>query len=98
MPWNVTVCAHIGGLAFECCWRAEPELWPTVCLNSFVSREAFAAWLPPFGVPLSYAIAVGYVFTDTGDKFFKAYKEADKELGSMAGLDSAVDTGKWVCC
>lgn len=56
--------------------------------------EAFAAWLPPFGVPLSYAIAVGYVFTDTGDKFFKAYKKADKELGSMAGLNSTVDTGK----
>jgi hypothetical protein len=24
--------------------------------------EAFAAWLPPFGVPLSYCIALGYAF------------------------------------
>lgn len=56
--------------------------------------EAFAAWLPAFGVPLSYAIAVGYVFTDTGDKFFKAYKKADKELSSMSNPGAGVDTGK----
>eukprot|EP00803_Ostreobium_quekettii_P004551 evm.model.scf_248EXC.10 EVM.evm.TU.scf_248EXC.10 scf_248EXC:58347-59829(-) len=54
--------------------------------------EAFAAWLPPFGVPLSYAIAIGYVFTDTGDKFFKALKKAEKELGNAQ--DNDVDVGK----
>lgn len=54
--------------------------------------EAFAAWLPPFGVPLSYAIAIGYVFTDTGDKFFKALKKAEKELGDIQ--DDNVDVGK----
>lgn len=50
-------------------------------------REAFAAWLPPGGVPLSYAVAVGYVLVDTGDKGYKAAKTAEQELDSIPELD-----------
>jgi fission process protein 1 len=39
-----------------------------------------AAWLPPFGVPLSYAVAIGYVLVDTADKTIKAYAAANAEL------------------
>lgn len=55
-------------------------------------REAFAAWLPAFGVPLSYAVAIGYVLVDTADKGLKAYANAKKELDSKASLHPEVDT------
>lgn len=56
--------------------------------------EAFAAWLPAFGVPLSYAVAIAYVLVDTGDKGLKAYAGAKKELEnkSYKGLHPDVDT------
>jgi len=73
--------------------------------------EAFAAWLFPGGVPLSYAIAVGYVLFDTRDKGIKAYSEAKSELQSsyttqngnvntqrltsLLGVERAIDTVVW---
>lgn len=59
-------------------------------------REAFAAWLPAFGVPLSYAVAIGYVLVDTADKGLKAYAGAKKELEdkSYKGLHPNVDAPK----
>jgi len=73
--------------------------------------EAFAAWLFPGGVPLSYAIAVGYVLFDTRDKGIKAYNEAKSELKSgdatlngnvntqrltsLLGVERAIDTVVW---
>lgn len=56
--------------------------------------EAFGAWLPFYGVPLSYAIAVAYVFTDTGDKGVKAWKKADKELSQMKDSKKDLDVSK----
>ena len=58
-------------------------------------REAFAAWLPPFGVPLSYAIAISYVLVDTYDKGQRAYKAAEQELGSRPSLHPEVNTGRY---
>ena len=55
-------------------------------------REAFAAWLPFWGVPFSYAVAISYVFVDTADKGVKAYKLARSELDANAALHSEVDT------
>ena len=43
-------------------------------------REAFAAWLPVGGVPLSYAVAIAYVLVDTYDKGHAAYLQAGIEL------------------
>ncbi len=57
-------------------------------------REAFAAWLPPLGVPLSYAVAISYVLVDTYDKGQRAYSSAEKELGSRASLHPEVNTGR----
>ncbi|GMH32869.1 hypothetical protein BSKO_00703 [Bryopsis sp. KO-2023] len=56
--------------------------------------EAFAAWLPVGGVPLSYAVAIGYVLVDTGDKGFKAYDKASTELKEMSDPSSGTDNGK----
>lgn len=58
-------------------------------------REAFAAWLPAYGVPLSYAVAIGYVLVDTADKGSKAYANAKKELDSKASLHPEVDTPRY---
>ena len=71
--------------------------------------EAFAAWLPPFGVPLSYAVAIGYVIVDTVDKGLKAYSNAGieleagvtrpdvdvKKLQLLLSLERATDTIVW---
>ena len=46
--------------------------------------EAFAAWIPPFGVPFSYGVAISYVLVDTLDKGLAAYREAQAELGGSA--------------
>lgn len=56
--------------------------------------EAFAAWLPVGGVPLSYAVAIGYVLVDTGDKGLKAYAKAGEELSGMGELHPEVDASK----
>ena len=55
-------------------------------------REAFAAWLPFWGVPFSYAVAISYVLVDTADKGVKAYQLARSELDANAALHSEVDT------
>lgn len=56
------------------------------------TSEAFAAWLPPFGVPLSYAVAIGYVLVDTADKTIKAHARATRELDGVTRPD--VDVGR----
>jgi hypothetical protein len=53
-------------------------------------REAFAAWLPFWGVPFSYAVAIAYVLVDTADKGTKAYKSARKELSENKDLSPEV--------
>lgn len=60
-----------------------------------MSREAFAAWLPLGGVPASYAVAVGYVITDTIDKGFKAYAQACEELEGNESLPSEVNSARY---
>lgn len=73
--------------------------------------EAFAAWLPPGGVPLSYAAAILYVVADTYDKTTLAYGKAGRQLG-RSSLDTrltpslqrlvaggiAIDTLVWQLC
>lgn len=61
-----------------------------------MSREAFAAWLPLGGVPASYAVAVGYVVTDTIDKGFKAYAQAREELEGNESLPIEVNSARYV--
>ncbi|KAK9815841.1 hypothetical protein WJX72_010606 [[Myrmecia] bisecta] len=55
--------------------------------------EAFAAWLPPGGVPFSYAVAIAYVLVDTLDKGLQAQKQAARQLG-RADLPDRVDGAK----
>jgi len=50
--------------------------------------EAFAAWLPPFGVPATYGVAAVYVLADTFDKAIKANKEKGVKEGVIVGLDT----------
>lgn len=50
--------------------------------------EAFAAWLPPFGVPATYGVAAVYVLADTFDKAIKANKEKGMKEGVIVGLDT----------
>ena len=38
--------------------------------------EAFGAWLPVYGVPASYAVAIAYVLVDTYDKAAAAHRKA----------------------
>lgn len=57
--------------------------------------EAFAAWLFPGGVPLSYAVAIGYVLFDTADKYNKTSKDAQAKLTSRL-LPPSVDVTKLV--
>ena len=58
-------------------------------------REAFAAWLPVGGVPLSYAVAVSYVLFDTRDKGVKAYRKASSELKkNQTETNGTVNTGR----
>ncbi len=61
-----------------------------------LNSEAFAAWLPAFGVPASYAVAITYVLVDTVDKGIKAYAAAKKELDDKASLHPDVDTPRCV--
>ena len=54
--------------------------------------EAFAAWLPAFGVPLSYAVAVAYVLVDTVDKALAAQRDATSQLSrSTSDSNAAAD-------
>eukprot|EP01025_Chloroclados_australasicus_P054883 TRINITY_DN655_c0_g3_i1.p1 TRINITY_DN655_c0_g3~~TRINITY_DN655_c0_g3_i1.p1 ORF type:complete len:498 (+),score=67.77 TRINITY_DN655_c0_g3_i1:110-1603(+) len=53
--------------------------------------EAFAAWLPPGGVPLSYAVAIAYVLTDTFDKGRKAIQVASKDLTQQSPTNEGVN-------
>jgi fission process protein 1 len=48
--------------------------------------EAFAAWLFPGGVPLSYGIAIAYVLFDTADKYASTRAAAQARLG-VTGAD-----------
>jgi mitochondrial fission process protein 1 len=57
--------------------------------------EAFAAWLFPGGVTLSYAVAIGYVLFDTVDKYNKTLKDAEEKLTTRS-LPSSVDVSKLV--
>ena len=71
--------------------------------------EAFAAWLFPGGVPLSYAVAIGYVVFDTADKYQKTLKDADTKLSTrpipdevdvphlvkVIGAERGIDTLIW---
>lgn len=71
--------------------------------------EAFAAWLFNGGVPLSYAIAIGYVLFDTVDKYNKTLYDATSKLCSrdlppsvdvtklsyFIGLERGIDTLIW---
>ena len=63
----------------------------------FAAREAFAAWLPFWGVPFSYGVAISYVLVDTADKGIKAYQLARSELGGNATLHPEVDTPRCAC-
>lgn len=45
--------------------------------------EAFAAWLPVFGVPASYGVAIMYVMVDTYDKTMKAHSEAKSSISNV---------------
>ena len=60
-------------------------------------REAFAAWLPFWGVPFSYGVAISYVLVDTADKGIKAYQLARSELDANASLHPEVDTPRYTC-
>lgn len=55
--------------------------------------EAFAAWLFNGGVPLSYAVAIGYVLFDTVDKYNKTLEDARQKL-SARKLPADVDLDK----
>lgn len=71
--------------------------------------EAFAAWLPFYGVPASYGVAILYVLVDTFDKTIRANQQARehaKEAPQGAGVnmpqivslltsERAVDTLLW---
>ncbi|CAL6389959.1 predicted protein [Bathycoccus prasinos] len=50
--------------------------------------EAFAAWLPPLGVPATYGVAAVYVLADTFDKAIKANREKGMKEGVIVGLDT----------
>ena len=62
-----------------------------------LGREAFAAWLPFWGVPFSYAVAVSYVLVDTADKGRKAFEEAQQELDVNNRVSSDVNTKRCWC-
>lgn len=51
--------------------------------------ESFAAFLPSWGVPASYAVAATYVMMDTVDKTKKKYDETDDmEEASKVAIDT----------
>ena len=83
---NIFSYMHSLGTQQHLLWHAFKEV--TTCL----AREAFGAWLPFWGVPASYAVAIGYVLTDTADKGNKAYKEAKFALTGNDKLHPEVNT------
>ena len=60
-------------------------------------REAFAAWLPIGGVPLSYAVAIAYVLVDTYDKGHMAYLSAGVELADEGRQHPDLNLPRWGC-
>lgn len=77
-----------------------PRQHATGCIqawNVLAHREAFAAWLPFWGVPFSYGVAISYVLVDTADKGIKAYQLARSELDANASLHPEVDTPRYTC-
>eukprot|EP00890_Picochlorum_soloecismus_P001234 jgi/Picsp_1/2110/NSC_05575-R1_mitochondrial protein 18 kda len=52
--------------------------------------EAFASWLFPGGVTLSYTVAVSYVLFDTWDKYKKTLEDAQRKI-SNENLPETVD-------
>lgn len=52
--------------------------------------QSFVAWLPLWGVPASYAVAITYVLVDTYDKYSRAKGDASRELDSI-DLDSSIN-------
>ncbi|KAK9822783.1 hypothetical protein WJX74_008577 [Apatococcus lobatus] len=76
--------------------KRQPGQFPDVRYLGYANEcgEAFAAWLPLWGVPASYAVAVGYVVTDTIDKGFKAYAQASEELEGNESLPSEVNAAR----
>lgn len=62
--------------------------------HDLIPREAFAAWIPGWGVPLSYGVAIAYVLVDTVDKGLKAFREAEAELNVLT-LNPAVDAPRY---
>ena len=71
------VLRHLQRLAFEIYGKYANEC-----------GEAFAAWLPPFGVPATYGVAALCVLADTFDKAIKANKEKGMKEGVIVGLDT----------
>merc|ERR1711966_186299 len=58
--------------------------------------EAFAAFLPGWGVPASYGVAALYVFADTFDKGKRASEvEPDEDNKAKRGAIVALDTLTW---
>jgi mitochondrial fission process protein 1 len=70
------------GVSFDQSYDGSPAFDPLrdgplrYCGYANEMGEAFAAWLPPLGVPASYAIAILYVLVDTYDKASAAHRQA----------------------
>jgi len=63
--------------------------------------EAFAVYLPPFGVPATYAVAAAYVLADTVDKTLRAYHLGGVlQVGPRMRVAAAtcVETLSWQLC
>lgn len=96
--------AHLAGWIISQHWCGDRHPIVAVIIKQFdtlragferraaFDREAFGAWLPIWGVPASYAVAIGYVLTDTADKGNKAYKEARLALVGNDKLHPEVNT------
>lgn len=58
--------------------------------------EAFAAWIPIWGVPATYGIAATYVMMDTVDKGFKRWQKAkDADDRAKQAASVTLDTLTW---
>ena len=74
-------------------WRDTPVRY---CGYANEVGEAFAAFLPGWGVPASYGLAAIYVMCDTADKGSKAYQgEADEDQKLKRGAIVTLDTFTW---
>lgn len=91
---SATFCAGWLGVPFSCDMSSQYAIQQAISMLAQCG-EAFAAWLPGWGVPFSYAVAIAYVLTDTADKWARARKQAQEELTS-SDLDPAVKVGRSV--